>query len=207
MSHEAAGTIDIPGLPPLRWTGDHGDAHFDPGASALTLVSARGVDWTNDAFGGEQQQAATALAFDAPETFTLSARISVTGQRSTFDAGALAIWADSDHWAKLCFEFSPQAESMVVSVVTADGFSDDTNSSVVGADAVFLRLTRIGSGWAFHESRDGATWSFVRQFRLALPQPPLVGFLAQAPMGDACTAVFDHIAFDLVVPRDLRDGS
>ncbi|SFN61596.1 DUF1349 domain-containing protein [Mycetocola miduiensis] len=206
MSHESAAT-DVPALPPLRWTGEDGDAHFDPDTSRLTLVSASGVDWTNDAFGAEHQHNATALAFEAPDEFTFSARVSVVGQRSTFDAGALAIWADRDHWAKLCFEFSPQAQAMVVSVVTADGFSDDANSSVVEADAVYLRLTRIGSGWAFHESRDGATWHFVRQFRMTFPEPPLVGFLAQAPMGAACTAVFDRIAFALTVPHDLRDGT
>lgn len=197
----------IPTIPALSWTGVPGTAHVDGSSGALTLVAAPGVDWTNHALGGAQQHAATALAFAAPEEFTLAARVTVAGERTTFDAGALVIWSDRDHWAKLCFELSPQAEAMVVSVVTADGFSDDCNSSVVTAGSVYLRIVRTGPGWAFHESADGTTWRFVRLFRLGVLEQVAVGFLAQAPMGSSCTAVFDRITFSDAVPADLRDGS
>ena len=77
------------------------------------------MDWTNDATGADQQHAAASLAFLAPtQPFVLSARITVEGRRTTFDAGALSLWSDQDHWAKVCFESSPQGEAMVVSVVT-----------------------------------------------------------------------------------------
>ena len=36
---------------------------------------------------------------------------------------------------------------------------------------------------------------------------PVVGFLAQAPMGTTCDARFDAIRFTDVAPEDLRDGS
>ncbi len=42
-------TIDLPGLPPLHWTGAEGTARTDPDTGALSLVAAAGVDWTNDA--------------------------------------------------------------------------------------------------------------------------------------------------------------
>jgi regulation of enolase protein 1 (concanavalin A-like superfamily) len=199
----AVPTVD--GLPALAWTGTDGDADYGDGI--LTVTAAAGVDWTNDAFGGEPQQRATSLAFEAPERFALSARVRVEGQRSTFDAGALAIWSDADHWAKICFEFSPNGEPMVVSVVTADGFSDDCNSTLVDDDHVFLRVSRIGPGFAFHSSRDGSDWTFVRQFRFDVSGPLRVGFLAQAPLGSSCAAAFDEILLSTVPPADLRDGS
>ncbi|GAA4264835.1 DUF1349 domain-containing protein [Frondihabitans peucedani] len=201
-------TLQIPGLPPLAWTGAEGAADIDESAagSVLTMTSEPGVDWTNDALGGPQQQAATALGFVADGDFALSARVRVLSERSTFDAGVLAIWADDDHWAKICFEFSPQGEPMVVSVVT-DVFSDDCNSQLVEGDFVFLRVVRTGDGWAFHSSEDGRVWRFVRLFRLSSPGPFRVGFLSQAPTGDACTAAFDEIAYTTTVPSDLRDGS
>jgi uncharacterized protein len=34
-----------------------------------------------------------------------------------------------------------------------------------------------------------------------------IGFLAQSPTGEGCTAVFEHIAFHPGAPVDLRDGS
>lgn len=60
---------------------------------------------------GDRQHQAASLAFAAPSApFMLSAKVSVHGDRTTFDAGALSIWSDKDHWAKLCFENSPTAK-------------------------------------------------------------------------------------------------
>ena len=201
-------TLTLPGLPDLHWTGDEGIASVDAAATAVSLTAAPGVDWTNDAGGGAQQHAATALAFASPTgDFVLSARVTVAGQRTTFDAGALALWSDADHWAKLCFEYSPQGEAMVVSVVT-DRFSDDCNGPVVTGGSVFLRLARVGDAFAFHSSVDGRRWDFVRVFRLAAGAAPWrVGFLSQAPMGDSCEATFDSIAYAEHRLADLRDGT
>lgn len=201
-------TTHVPGLPPLHWTGLDGTAHLDADTGSLTLVSAAGVDWTNDAAGGPQQHGATALAFPAPDgDFVFSARVTVHGERTTFDAGALALWSDRDHWAKLCDEHSPQGEDMVVSVVT-DGFSDDGNGRLLSGPSVSLRIARVGPAFAFHASDDGVTWDFVRTFRLDPgAQPFSVGFLAQAPLGDGCTVTFDHIALAAGTLADLRDGS
>ncbi|MGO4595069.1 DUF1349 domain-containing protein [Leifsonia sp. 2TAF2] len=194
----------IENLPPLTWTNGEGVAEW-PTPDRLILTAAAGTDWTNDALGGPQQHAATSLGFVPTQDFTLSARVRVHPPRSTFDAAVLAVWGDKDHWAKLCFEFSPQGQAMVVSVVT-NGYSDDCNSTIVTADHVFLRLAKLGSGWAFHSSADGRTWDFVRVFRVPFDGPVNVGFLAQAPMGDTCVAEFDTIEYSTTVPADLRNG-
>ncbi|QNE34320.1 DUF1349 domain-containing protein [Leifsonia shinshuensis] len=201
-------TISLPGLPPLRWTGVDGAASYDERNGVLSLRAAAGTDWTNDAGGGPQQHAATALAFTAPAgDFVLSARVRVPGERTTFDAGALALWSDRDHWAKLCNEFSPHGEEMVVSVVT-DGFSDDCNGPILDARAVYLRVARVGQAFAFHSSRDGRFWDFVRVFRLPVSTEPLcVGFLAQAPLGDRSDPTFDSIRYETRSLGSLRDGS
>lgn len=195
-------TISV--LPTLHWTGAPGDAEFD--GDTVTLTAAAGVDWSNDSLGGSSQHAASGLVFDAPGSFALSARVTVPLPRTTFDAGALCLWADSDHWAKLCFEYSPQGRPMVVSVVT-NGYSDDCNSTLVNDDWVYLRVSRVGPAWAFHASSDGLDWDFVRLFRLDTDAPITVGFLAQAPMGDSCRATFDQIWLDETPPSDLRDGT
>lgn len=198
-------TTVLPGMPPLEWVNGDGVVQ-QPTTGSLRLTAAAGVDWTNDAFGGPQQHAATLLGFEAPGEFSLSARATVIGERTTFDAAVLAIWGDRDHWAKLCFEYSPQGEAMVVSVVTNE-YSDDCNSTLVLDDAVYLRVTRSGAGWAFHSSTDGQSWVFVRVFRLAYSGPVSVGFLAQAPMGASCVAQFDDIRFSTVIPSDFRNES
>ena len=193
------------GVPPLDWVNGEGLAET-PATDVLRLTAAAGTDWTNDAFGGAQQHAATLLGFVPTEDFSLSARVRVRGARTTFDAAVLAIWGDDDHWAKLCFENSPQGQAMVVSVVT-NGYSDDCNSTLVAEETVYLRIVRSGAGWAFHSSADGRDWVFVRVFRLDFAGPVRVGFLAQAPMGDRCVAEFDSIAYSTAVPADFRNGS
>jgi regulation of enolase protein 1 (concanavalin A-like superfamily) len=203
----------LPGLPGLRWTHGESAAGYDPDDDALTLTAAAGVDWSNDALGVDANHRATLLGFDAPAgDFGLSARVRVVGPRTTFDAAVLGLWRDDDHWAKLCFEFSPPGPSatassaMVVSVVT-DGSSDDANSGVVTDDHVHLRIVRTGAAFAFHASGDGVVWDFVRLFLLAGSGPITVGFMAQAPLGASCEARFDQIRLTEGAPRDLRDGS
>jgi len=198
-------TIAVAGLPELSWTSHDGQA-VTTSSGGLSLTAERGVDWSNDSVGGARQHDATALVFTAPESFSLAARVHVAGVRTTFDAGALVLWADADHWAKLCFEYSPQGEAMVVSVVT-NGFSDDCNSTLVAEDHVYLRVSRVGAGWAFHSSPDAEQWSFVRLFRLNTDLPISVGFLSQAPLGDSCVASFEDIELASTAPSDLRDGS
>lgn len=198
-------TLSVDGLPPLRWTHGEGRARLDPGGE-LVLTSGGGLDWINDALGADRPPPATALVLPAEGDLTLAARVRVDGPRTTFDAGVLAVWADPEHWAKLCFERSPQGEEMVVSVVT-DGFSDDANGPLVETGEVFLRVARVGPAWAFHFSADGVAWRFVRVFRLTAPGPVSVGFLAQAPNGPSCTARFDRIRHAPETLTDLRNGS
>ena len=190
-------------LPILTWTHDPGLAEVT--ADSLTLTSLGGVDWSNDSLGSGGQLDATSFGFVVePGDLRLSARVSVTSERSTFDAGALTLWADENHWAKICFESSPQGETMVVSVVTND-FSDDVNSFLVD-DTVYLRVSRVGPAWAFHASPDGVEWRFVRLFRLATDAPVHLGFMSQAPLGGPCVAVFDEIDYRRDAPADLRSG-
>ena len=93
-----------------------------------------------------------------------------------------------------------------VTVVTR-GTSDDSNAFVVeDGDALWLRISRAGSAWAFHASTDGTWWQLLRYFTLGL-ELVRVGFLAQSPTGAGCAATFDHITFRPGAPENLRDGS
>lgn len=197
-------TLAVPGLPELSWTHTAGSGRIADGC--LVLQAAANTDWFNDPLGRPRSDRATALAFEPDGDFALSARVEVRRPRSTFDAGVLAIFSDQEHWAKLCFEFSPQGQAMVVAVVTNE-YSDDCNSTVITDDAVWLRICRIGPAWAFHYSLDGMVWNFVRLFRLHATEPPVVGFLAQAPTGESAEATFADIRLGSRVPTDLRDGS
>jgi regulation of enolase protein 1 (concanavalin A-like superfamily) len=96
---------------------------------------------------------------------------------------------------------------MLVSVVTR-GLSDDANAFVVDGDEVLLRVSRLGSVYAFHASTDGGGfWQLVRYFDLDTAGAVEVGFEAQSPTGPGCTVTFDLISFLPTRLADPRDGS
>ena len=91
--------------------------------------------------------APVALFTPSSENFLLSAKVTVEF-KYTYDAGVIFLYVNDDTWAKLCFEYSPQNEAMVVSVVTR-GRSDDCNSTVIGSHTVYLRAFRQGNALAY----------------------------------------------------------
>jgi regulation of enolase protein 1 (concanavalin A-like superfamily) len=150
--------------------------------------------------------AATLLGSPPAGDFQLSARVTVEFA-AQFDAGVLLLWVDERHWAKFCFELSPAAEPMVVSVVTRD-VSDDANAFVVPDRSVWLRVSRVEHVYAFHASIDGRTWRLIRVFTLGdVLIGHKIGFEAQSPTGDGCVVTFDRIRFASERLVDLRDGS
>jgi regulation of enolase protein 1 (concanavalin A-like superfamily) len=198
-------TVELQGLAPMTWTHGEGQYHWE--SDVLALTSDAGVDWTNDAAGGTPSHTSTSLSFELDGPFQLSARVSVDAPRTTFDAAVLTLWVNEDCWAKLCFEYSPQGEEMVVSVVT-DRFSDDANGPVILDGSVWLRVSSLPEGaYAFHYSKDGTAWSFVRQFRLNTSTRPRIGFMSQAPMGPPATSRFFDISLVREQLADVRDGS
>jgi regulation of enolase protein 1 (concanavalin A-like superfamily) len=181
---------------PLSWTEADG---------GLSIVAGPQTDWFVDPAGGDPVMTAPALLGAVEGDFTLSARVEVEFAAS-FDAGVLVLYRDDGAWAKLCFEYAPDGEPMVVSVVTR-GVSDDANSFVVAGDGVWLRIARSGGAFAFHASLDGTTWRFVRHFALDEPERFAVGFEAQAPTGEGCAVRFTDVRFERRTLGDLRDGS
>jgi len=200
-SSEAVTLAALPGelkwqVLPSRWSVRDG--------KHLTIEAGPRTDMFVDPQGGEPTLNAARLLGPIEGDFTLSAMVTV-GFAASFDAGVLLIHGGDRSWAKLCFEYSPQGQPMVVSVVTR-GVSDDANSMALDAHTVWLRVARIGPAYAFHASTDGTTWLFVRHFALETEEAPQVGFLAQSPSGDGCTVTFEDIRFEPRRLADLRNG-
>jgi uncharacterized protein len=207
-----ADEFELPGLPfrltasaPGVWRRDEQIGGIVATASAHTdlYVNPGGPDSTDAV---SMLNAATLLGVPPVGDFQFSARVTVDF-RSQYDAGVLLLWIDEQHWAKLCFEFSPAGQPMVVSVVTR-GVSDDANAFLVPARTVWLRVSRIDRAWAYHASTDGSTWEMVRVFSLPDSESRYrIGFEAQSPTGDGCSVTFSDIRYTAQRLADLRDGS
>jgi uncharacterized protein len=194
------------GTLPLSFSWTVEPESWESSGETLSITGGPKTDLFYAPDGGYESHNVPLLAGTVGGDFQFSARVSVE-HRATFDAGSLMLWAGDRLWGKLAFERSVDVLARVVSVITR-GFSDDCDSFVVPGGQVWLRISRLGSAFAFHASLDGATWTFVRNFTLDLPDGDVaIGFSAQSPTGDRCTALFDEIRFTPATLADLRDGS
>lgn len=172
---------------------------------SLIIVAGSETDWFSDPAGGPIRNNAPVAMFSAPdEDFVLSAKVSV-GFNSTFDAGVLFLYENSTHWAKLCLEYSPLNEAMIVSVVTR-GRSDDCNSMSIEGHSTYLRIYRQSNRLAFHQSEDGEYWHLVRHFTMGNLKNLRAGFSAQAPTGELCQAEFEEIRYQKRRLTNIRNG-
>jgi regulation of enolase protein 1 (concanavalin A-like superfamily) len=187
-------TPSIPGIPgTLTWQNAPRAWNLDS-KNILTISSDAKTDWFVDPFDGTVAKTASILLFSPGSDYVFSARISV--QFATkWDAGALMVWGDDRHWAKLSFEFSPDQKPTLVTVVTR-GLSDDCNSMSVSGDSVYLRIAKSANTYVFYFSTDGQAWQILRTFGLDTQLPMRVGFEAQSPAGAGAIAKFSAISYD-----------
>lgn len=187
-------TFTMPSIPAeLEWKTEPLGWSAAP-AGSLEIVAGELTDTFTDPAGDVAQDNAPVALFTPPDaSFLLSAKVAVDFA-SDFDAGVLQVRVGEGLWGKLCFEYSPQGEPMVVSVVTR-GASDDCNHVIVEGREVYLRVAVTPRTVAFHYSTDGAYWRFVRYFTLGQPVHLRAGFSAQSPRGKRCRAVFSQIQY------------
>jgi regulation of enolase protein 1 (concanavalin A-like superfamily) len=178
-------------------------ASWEIGHTVIGRAGPR-TDLFTDPFKATRVDNAARLLFGIDEDFLLEAEVDVQFN-ATFDAGVLLLFQDDEHWAKLCYEFSPRREPTVVSVVT-HGISDDCNSVVLPSTSTYLRIARRGEGFGFHYSTDGVLWHMVRAFRLAAGKPVRAGFMVQSPRGEGCQVEFRKIRLRRQTLGDMRSG-
>jgi regulation of enolase protein 1 (concanavalin A-like superfamily) len=186
----------------FRWIGAPVESHL--GDREVSISSGGSTDWFVDPESRETTFNAPALVRRVQGDFSVSALIDVEF-RATFDAGALVLYGDRQHWVKFALEFSPQGKGAVVSVVTR-GESDESLSRVLDNSALSLRVSRVGRTVALHSSRDGVWWNLERYFRFNVDEVD-VGFLSQSPTGPGTTARFRNITVRASGVANFRDGS
>ena len=207
-----AGQVELRGIPfPLDWAvlPEHGEPVISPTAGEIGVLIEAGA--LTDLFvspdDAEPTLNAPRLVGSPDREFQLSALVDVEFG-STFDAGVLVVWAHDRCWAKLCLEYSPAGQPMVVSVVTR-GWSDDANSTDVAGSSTWLRVSTSGpASYAFHAAVDGVHWNLIRHFNLGAEPGDVVrvGFLAQSPTGTGCRATFSQLRYLPEGLDDIRSG-
>jgi len=203
-------TLRLSGVPFPLEASDGSSWNAEEDATSLSVRALPKSDIFIDPRGGTQMDApavlnaVTLLGTPPHGDFQFSARARVEFA-ATFDAAVLMVWISEKYWAKICFEYSPQKEPMVVTVVSRV-VADDSNAFLVDGDHVWLRISKIDGALAFHSSADGLVWTLVRFFALDGPGTARIGFEAQSPLGEGCSVTFDEIKFSSDRLADLRTG-
>lgn len=173
---------------------------------SLSITGGKGSRLFVDPQRLSRADTAPMALFKPDSIFLFSCKINVDFN-SVFDAGVLMIYSDSTQWAKLCFEYTPQFQPMIVSVVN-DELSDDSNHSLIESNEVYARIAGLGNGaYAFHYSLDGKFWHMARYFHLSSDIDFRIGFLSQSPRGDQCKSTFSEIQYSSEKLNDIRNGN
>jgi hypothetical protein len=170
--------------------------------ATLRIVPETGTNLFLSPDGGYNVVNAPMVLAEAQGDFTLIAKVSAQ-LVNVYDVGALVVYGDEKHWAKLCFENSPRHEATVVAVVTRER-SDDTNSETVASPFVYLAVARKGNEFSFHFSRDGQEWRLVRHFELQIGSKAQIGFAAHTGGKPEFPVQFSEIRFAASAPGNMR---
>lgn len=191
---QAQSPASIPGIPgTLSWQNKPLSSQLDD-KNVLTISAGPKTDWFVDPFDGTVAKNAPILLVAPTSDYVLSAQVAVKFA-TKWDAGALMLWGDDHHWAKLSYELSPAGVPTLVTVVTR-GLSDDCNSKELRQDSVYLRIAKSGKTYVFYFSPDGGEWQILRTFSMDTDLPIRVGFEAQSPAGSGAFATFSSISYD-----------
>jgi regulation of enolase protein 1 (concanavalin A-like superfamily) len=196
-------TINIPNIPcPLHWLNQ--PQSWDLSSEGqLSITAAAKTDWFIDPQGAVNISNAPVLLFPASNPCMLSAQV-IVSHVATYDAGVLMVYESPRAWAKFCLELSPQGLPTIVSVVTRE-VSDDCNAFSANGP-VYLRVSKLEKAYAFHVSDNGSYWHLIRYFQLEDHKKARIGFEAQSPDGNGCTASFRDIRFEERVLTNIRSG-
>lgn len=177
--------------PPVTWTAIASDA--------LTITAGAKTNWFVPPWNAANAvDSAPTLLFHPDGNFTLKAKIALE-PKSRWDSGALALFVDKDHWAKLCLENAKDDGRLQVVMVVNAGASDDSYTDFIAPDgALWLSVSRNGSAFYFSASKDGRNWTMFRAFHMEGDLSQLkAGLLAQSPVGDGITVRFSDIHYEV----------
>jgi hypothetical protein len=192
FAQNIAGNPVLPGFPSsFHWRNQPAGWNVKDGT--LTIQSAAKTDWYAAPTGDLPVAATPLLLFPATGNFWFGARVTV-GFHSTFDAGALVVYADEQNWVKFAFESQDGKTGSIVSVVTR-GLSDDNTGARIEGNSVYLEVSRIGQAIFLFYSADLKQWNVTRAFHLASEKPLQFGFSSQSPTGAGTTASFSEIRY------------
>ena len=187
---------------PLELGSEPGAVAASPGG--LRIVANKGSDLFVTPDGASIADKTPRALFMPVGDFILSAKVDAHFQRE-FDGGALIVYVDQVHWAKLLFERARSGKTGISSTV-AKGVGDDAHHGAAPVNSIHLKIARRKDMFVFYTSVDGAAWNMVRTFSMGPAAKVKVGFSSQSPVGERFSAGFSDIRFRAASFKDYWQG-
>lgn len=172
---------------------------------SLVITASAETDFFNDPENGKVTATAPYLYKEITGDFIATILVE-PDLSSVWNAAALFLYIDQDHWIKFGFENSDATGPSLVSVVTRNR-SDDSNGVILKGEAkIWLRLIRKRDLYAMHWSRDGQIFKMARLAHLPASETVRIGLEAQCPVGETAIHRFLQFSIQKKTVKDLRKG-
>jgi len=160
----------------------------------ITIEAKKGTDLYTNSDGTSSKDNAPRVFFEPRSDFTFSAKVTANFTTS-YDGGALFIYADAENWGKLLFERFKTGYNGIASTVTRST-GDDAYHSLIESNEIHLKIVRKNNSITFLYSKDGEQWSYLRSFSMVSAEAIKVGFIAQSPISQTHKVVYSDIIFN-----------
>jgi regulation of enolase protein 1 (concanavalin A-like superfamily) len=162
-------------------------------AEKITIIANKGTDLFTNTTGDKSVDKSPRVLFEPRGDFIFSAKVS--GDFTTaYSGGALMVYVNGQHWAKLLFERFKSGHNGIATTVTSTT-GDDAYHGTQQAQSYYLKIARHDTSYVFYTSENGQYWNFERHFSLEKNTQVHIGFTAQSPLAEAQQVTFTNIEF------------
>ncbi|WP_226929287.1 DUF1349 domain-containing protein [Janthinobacterium aquaticum] len=198
-------SLQLPGIHFTRCL-NQADEYASIDGAAITISSAARRDYFNDPNGKLSNNTAPVLLAELDNTrpFTLTAMVR-PGFHTSYDAGALYLFASERLWQKFALERDERGVTRVVSVRTVDT-SDDNNHQSIAAPEVYLKISSDTRTVGLYFSTDKVSWNLARLYGNDYPPRLYAGLSSQSPLGSGNASTFIDPVLSADCVNDFRLG-
>lgn len=163
--------------------------------SLITITTDPKTDlWQRTYYGFQNDNAPVLQMKTARKYFSFTVKTSFDSS-VLFDQCGIAVYLDSENWAKASIEYENEQISRLGSVVTNNGYSDWATSDIPSSiHEMWYRLSRRESDFYIETSTDGVNFQQMRAFHLFHGGGEIsFGIYAASPSDHSFTAKFTEM--------------
>lgn len=178
-----------------RWLNEPNDKIVKEKSMIVSTNPHTGL-W-NQTYYNTVHNSAPILYFENEEDMTLTVRVDFKHKKK-YDQSGMVVYITPDCWFKLCVEYIDDVASKVMTVVTQNGFSDQSSMNISSQiHFMYFRIHHRNFTFLAQNSFNGIHYKDMRLFHLdPLGQRLKMGVFAASPHNSSFDAKFSEFVKD-----------